>query len=122
MKLIDAQIWSCGGGTQSGAMAVLIAQGRLPKPDLCYMTDTGWQEDIPHSACYMCPNLADSEWVDMKTNWPDDFWRAVLIERELRKGDPHFWLHPSCQPLDEVDFDAQQTMFADRGCTGGCFT
>jgi hypothetical protein len=256
-KVEGVQIWSCGGGTQSGAIAALIASGELPKPDLCYMTNTGrersstwpfvdgfirpqlakvgcelviaktedlatdnyvglkntkgthllpgytsqggstgklsgfcsgywkrdiaeryfrsigvvsavnwigistdevrrvrtphcqwlqlryplifdvrmsrldcvalirstgWTDNIPHSACYMCPNLGDDEWVDMKDNWPEDFERACQIERDLQQDDPHFWLHASCKPLAEVDFYAQHSMFADRGCTGGCFT
>lgn len=256
MKTADVQVWSCGGGTQSGAMAILIRSGRLPKPDLCFMTDTGreksstwpfvdqfirpqlalagcelvvvkasefvsedyigltspngtillpgytsqsgsigklsgfcsgkWKQDvaeryfrslgiktainwlgisvdeirrvrnqhrnwlklryplvfeirmtrldcvqlirstgwsgtIPHSACWMCPNLADDEWQEMKQDYPDDFEKAVVVERELQRDDPHFWLHPSCKPLAEVDFTAQGTMFSDRGCTGGCF-
>lgn len=37
------EIWSCGGGTQSGAIAALIADGKLPKPDLCVMIDTGME-------------------------------------------------------------------------------
>lgn len=257
MKTRDVQVWSCGGGTQSGAIAVLIGSGKLPAPDLCFMTDTGreksstwpfvdnfirpwiakvgcdliivktaellsedyaglksangtillpvytsqsgtvgklsgfcsgkWKRDvaeryfrslgietatnwlgisvdeirrvrnqhrnwlalryplvfeirmsrldcvqlirstgwggpIPHSACYMCPNLSDAEWVEMKRDYREDFEKACVIEMELRQDDPHFWLHPSCTPLASVDFDMQQTMFADRGCTGGCFT
>jgi hypothetical protein len=35
------QIWSSGGGTQSTAIAVLILQGRLPKPDYAFIADTG---------------------------------------------------------------------------------
>lgn len=35
------QVWSCGGGVQSTAIAVLICQGRLPKPDVAVMVDTG---------------------------------------------------------------------------------
>lgn len=35
------QLWSSGGGTQSTAIAVLIAQGKLPKPDIAVMSDTG---------------------------------------------------------------------------------
>lgn len=35
------QVWSCGGGTQSAAIAALIIQGRLPKPDIAVMVDTG---------------------------------------------------------------------------------
>lgn len=34
-------IWSYGGGTQSIAIAVLIAQGRLPKPERIVIADTG---------------------------------------------------------------------------------
>lgn len=33
-------IWSCGGGTQSAAIAALIVAGRLPKPDLAVISDT----------------------------------------------------------------------------------
>jgi len=34
-------VWSDGGGTQSGAIAALIIQGKLPKPDLAIIADTG---------------------------------------------------------------------------------
>lgn len=34
------QIWNCGGGTQSTAIAALIIAGRLPKPDLAVIADT----------------------------------------------------------------------------------
>lgn len=35
------QVWSCGGGTQSCAIAALIVQGKLPKPDIAVIADTG---------------------------------------------------------------------------------
>jgi len=249
----DAQIWSCGGGTQSGAIATLIQLGRLPRPDFAFMTDTGrerastwpfvngyirpalatvgldltivkasqfarldvfwngtvllpgfttqnggsgklepfcsgkwkrdvaerwmrsigietarnwlgisrdearriraqhrgwlalwyplifeipmtraacielirsqgWAGQIPHSACYMCPNHSDAEWLDMQRNWPEDFRAACELEREMRQKDPHFYLHPACIPLESITFDAQASMFPERGCTTGCFT
>jgi len=34
------QIWNSGGGTQSTAIAALIVQGRLPKPDIAVIADT----------------------------------------------------------------------------------
>lgn len=34
------QIWSSGGGVQSTAIAALIVQGKLPKPDLAVISDT----------------------------------------------------------------------------------
>lgn len=254
MKVEDVEVWSCGGGTQSGAIAVLIAQGKLPTPDLAFMADTGreksstwpfvydfimpqlaliglklnivkseefaslhlfsgggdvlmpgftnqsgsvgklsafcsgrwkvdvaerylrslgivtannwigisidemrrvrkqhrpwlklwyplvfgfplrrvqcvelirsvgWEGNIPHSACYMCPNMGDAEWVDMKRNWPEDFAKACLIENEIHLRDPHFFIHPSCVPLGEVDFFAQRSMLPQFGCGSGCFT
>ena len=250
----QVEVWSCGGGTQSGAIAALIGSGKLPKPDLCFMIDTGreksgtwlfvdgfirpqlarvgtelaivnkadwatvdlvnihgtillpgftkqsgsvgkidgfcsnewkqrvgmrylrslgiescrmwmgisidemsrvrtpvvqwvqlfyplifeipmrrhrcadliraegWSGAIPHSACKMCANMSDSEWIQMKTDYPQDFEDACRIEEEIREHDKDFWFHPSCVPLSEVDFTAQSTMFSDRGCTSGCFT
>lgn len=38
-----AQVWSCGGGTQSCAIAALIVQGKLPKPDFSVIADTGYE-------------------------------------------------------------------------------
>src|SRR5690242_16471812 len=46
--------WSYGGGTQTLAIAILIALGKLPKPDLIVMADTGdeatetWEYTITH--------------------------------------------------------------------------
>lgn len=34
------RVWSYGGGTQSNAIAILIAQGKLPKPDRIVFADT----------------------------------------------------------------------------------
>lgn len=34
------QIWSCGGGVQSTAIAALIVRGQLPAPDLAVIADT----------------------------------------------------------------------------------
>lgn len=38
-------VWSCGGGVQSTCIAVLIEQGKLPKPDLSIMIDTGYEKE-----------------------------------------------------------------------------
>jgi len=35
------QVWASGGGVQSTAIAALIVLGRLPKPDLAVIADTG---------------------------------------------------------------------------------
>lgn len=81
--------------------------------DMCVslIREQGWTGQIPHSACYMCPNHSDAEWIDMKLHWSADF-----------QEDPHLYLHPSCVPLAEVDFFAQRSMLEERGCYAGCFT
>ena len=38
-------VWSSGGGIQSTAIAVLICEGKLPKPDLALMCDCGYESD-----------------------------------------------------------------------------
>lgn len=36
-------LWNSGGGVQSTALAVLICQGKLPRPDLAVMIDCGYE-------------------------------------------------------------------------------
>jgi hypothetical protein len=74
----------------------------------------------------MCPNQSDDEWREMRRDYPGDFAQAIALEREVRARDPHFFCHPSCVPLDEVDFDKPRPegLFgAVGGCDSGyCFT
>jgi hypothetical protein len=52
--------WSYGGGTQSIAIAVLVVQGRLPKPELIGICDTGREasETWEYTEQYVKPLLA----------------------------------------------------------------
>ena len=45
------EVFSSGGGTQSTAMAALIVQGKLPKPDIMAIVDTG--REMPTTWEYM---------------------------------------------------------------------
>lgn len=53
-------VWNYGGGTQSIAIAVLLAQGQLPRPDCIVMADTGReaQETWDYTAAHVAPLLA----------------------------------------------------------------
>ena len=81
----------------------------------------GWPSP-PKSACWMCPNRADPNWLQMRRDDPDDFHRAVMFEREIQQRDPHVWLHSSGVPLDQVVFES--SMFdAFLGCDdAACMT
>ena len=54
------EILSYGGGTQTVAMCILVAQGKLPRPDYVIAADTG--REMPstwdYAAAYMRPLLA----------------------------------------------------------------
>lgn len=57
---MSTEILSYGGGTQTAAMCVLVAQGKLPKPDYVIAADTG--REMPttweYADQYMRPLLA----------------------------------------------------------------
>jgi hypothetical protein len=80
--------------------------------------ERGWPEP-PKSACWMCPHHQNADWLQMKADAPEDFQRAVQLEREIRAKNPTVWLHKSCKPLDEVEFDSGQFSFFDNGCASG---
>lgn len=41
---VMASVWSCGGGTQSAAIAALIVRGDIPPPDYAVIADTGMEK------------------------------------------------------------------------------
>jgi len=55
-----AVVWSCGGGVDSTAIAVLICQGRLPKPDYAIMVDVGYEPETTwtYARTVLTPRLA----------------------------------------------------------------
>lgn len=67
----------------------------------------GWP--TPHSsACWMCPNMADPEWAEMKLHYPDDFQKAAELQSEIQEWDDEVWLHESRKPLELIEFDANK--------------
>lgn len=67
----------------------------------------------PRSACFYCPFHDDTEWRKLRNEEPEAFQQAVQFDKEIRKAykdnDPtmkmEVYLHKSCLPLSEVDFD-----------------
>lgn len=63
------------------------------------------------SACVFCPYHDNREWVRIRREAPEEFQRAVEVDRAIRDmtkaGVTHpAFLHRSRVPLEEVDFDA----------------
>ena len=71
----------------------------------------------PRSACYYCPFHDDNEWRRLKRDDPEHFNKAVQFDKEYRRSQNEnpgglrieVYLHKSCKPLDQVDFDYDKT-------------
>ena len=78
------------------------------------------------SSCIFCPYHADSQWLDLKINYPKLFEDAVKCDKAIRnsskKGSKDkLYLHRSLEPLDEVIFDREnQIDLFDNECEGHC--
>lgn len=88
----------------------------------CYslITNTmGWPSP-PRSACSECPNQNNNEWRETRDFFPEEWERVCQFDEEIRKTDPHVFLHQSGKPLREVDLDAQLDLFGGQeGCDSG---
>ena len=83
----------------------------------------------PKSSCWFCPFHSRGEWLRMKREEPEQFQRAVELERLLnerraRLGRDEIYLHASAQPLEHAVGDQYAFEFdeSDMPCdTGYCF-
>jgi hypothetical protein len=73
----------------------------------------------PRSACTFCPYHNNQEWMRIKED-PKAWAEAVEVDKKIREGiagtKDELYLHRSCVPLDQVDFDPnknQQNLFDD---------
>ena len=80
------------------------------------------------SACIICPFHNDAYWHFMKTERPIEFNEAVDFDKKVRTGSgkirDKLYLHRSCKPLDEIEFDKKENdkqldMF-ENACEGLC--
>lgn len=58
----------------------------------------------------------------MKEHEPDDFNKAVQLEREIREKDSGMYLSPRRIPLDQINFANEPSLFTGSDCVGECFT
>jgi len=95
-----------------------------------WMADNGYPEP-PRSACFYCPFHSNSEWRRIQIEYPLFFEKAVEIEKEIqaaKEQSSNFatrpFLHPSCKPLDTIDFRSDiergQGLLWQDECDGMC--
>jgi hypothetical protein len=110
----------------------LIEKRMTRQQCLQWMKDNGYPEP-PRSACVYCPFHSNTEWRRLRDEEPHEFTRAVAFDKELRQAHTQHnstikmtvYLHNSCQPLDEIDFDndedkGQQVWDFQAECEGMC--
>jgi len=64
----------------------------------------------PRSACTFCPYKSNKEWLETKKN-KEEWDKVVELDALLRQGtrnDDQVFLHRSCKPIDEVDFENEK--------------
>jgi hypothetical protein len=84
----------------------------------------------PKSACIFCPYQSNSRWRDSKENRPEEFAQSVELDHAIRDSvhrgiQQPAYLHKSCKPLDQVDFDDPTYDLTDLvfgECSGNCGT
>ncbi len=99
---------------------------------LQWMKSNGYPEP-PRSACFYCPFHSDEEWRRLRDKDPTNFAKAIDFDKNIRKkyktADEDLrmevYLHNSCKPLSEVDFDSdedkgQQVWDFKAECEGMC--
>jgi len=83
-----------------------------------------WMEDNfypkpPRSACTFCPYHSNKEWLDIKNGDPQEWQEVVAMDKAIRNQEQfkdknkgkkvveELFLHRSCKPIDEVEFDVK---------------
>jgi hypothetical protein len=82
---------------------------------------------VPRLACVFCPFHDNAAWRDLRQHDPEAWARAVTIDAALRADTSAcrrgfrqpLYLHRSCRPLAEIDFDALAPELLDP-MTGEC--
>jgi hypothetical protein len=82
---------------------------------IAWMKAHGYPEP-PRSACYYCPFHSDDEWRKLRNSSPELFKKAIDFDKQLRTVHKNHnkrlkmdvFLHNSCEPLDEIDFDSDE--------------
>ena len=92
----------------------LIEKRMTRQQCLQWMRGNGYPEP-PRSACVYCPFHSNTEWRRLRDEEPKEFERAIEFDfaiREQFRKDPvqkmDVFLHRSCKPLSEIDFDSDE--------------
>ena len=103
-----------------------LIERKMSRWDCIRWLDEHGLEVPTRSACVFCPFHSRAEWRDIRDNAPEDWGKAVEVDKMIRKSRPPYDLFVCNQrkPLEECDFDTQedagQLSLWENECIGIC--
>lgn len=75
------------------------------------------------SRCFMCPHQTDSEWIQVREDYPELWQKAVEIERDIQEDErfSQCYLHRSRVPLSEAKLQRDSQLQPEQCGLGWCF-
>ena len=91
---------------------------RLRRADCIHLIQQAGLPVPPKSSCFFCPFLQPAQWLRMRREEPDLFFRAAEVERAMNEkrvalGRDRVWLTRFAVPLEEAIVDTGQTSLFD---------
>ncbi len=111
-----------------------LIEMRMNRHDCLRWIERNGYPKPPRSACSYCPFHSDAEWRRLKSEEPEEFMKAVEVERLLQQAQASVttkdrmhgtvFLHRSLVPLRQVDFSTEeergQVNMFQNDCSGVC--
>jgi hypothetical protein len=87
-----------------------------------FLNKFGFQ-DVIKSSCVFCPYKSNTQWKDLKTNYPKEWDKVIEIDEAIRNsgiGDDKVFLHRSLTPMDRVYLqeDQEELFMCEEGYCG----
>jgi hypothetical protein len=92
-----------------------LVENFVRRPDVIEYVERHGLKKPQRSSCYFCPYHSDDYWMWLQKYHPDEFQKAVLIDKHVRRMpgvDGDCYLHDTCKPLDQVEFNNQNQLNA----------
>ena len=97
-----------------------LVEKKMSRKDCIEWMEDNFYPTPPRSACTFCPYHSNKEWLDIKNGDPEEWKEVVAMDRAIRNQErfkeknkdqeviDEIFLHRSCLPIDEVDFENEK--------------
>lgn len=97
-----------------------LVDKKMTRKDCLQWLEDNFYPTPPRSACTFCPYHSNKEWLDIKNGDQDEWKEIVEMDKAIRNQEKfkeknknqkvidEIFLHRSCLPIDEVDFENEK--------------